>query len=914
MERTEYPKLLASLQPSQAVDVLSERVREVGKLNTDLADWLQERRKLEEIYSTGLRKLSRKQLDGVDLGVFASPWNSLTTSCDELAEAHSALASKIEVDVERPLRNFASSNREMQAMSTVQGNLRAIAKDVDKAQERLDKQRAKGERPDTGRAATTHSDMENAQNQWQSQAPYVFENLQAVDEARLNHLRDVLTQFQTHEVDSVEKSRVTAESCLNILLNVETADEIKAFAIRASEGRPPPSREASAPMRYPNAGPSSSNVDLPGEEVSRQRSESAQQEKPEKEKKGAFKGLKRLGTVMGRKRESKMPSQLPAVSDSPERKQGRPSAFNSFSSRLGRNRDTQILEPPAESPASKRPSSPLRMGSEAMEPPQQSQEMPSPQARDVNERVNGTSTMHENMAPSTFAPIPSAGHQGDLADLDPPKASPPAAAAEPDNEGFSSPSQSLDPITQAQQEAAAAEGSQPQFNVNIRNAPIQEEGNDADTALQSMAQKLQMQAPPPTQRKLGTVRGRREARNSAYVSADQQSQISSTPPVASPSAEAPTSPPPVESSAIPEAPESPQADKSVQSPSLPSPDATPQIKGGSFPIPLTSGTPGADTQPHPTYRPMSPPKMLSSDNTGGDNQSIRSGRSLSSTTSQAARHPDLHETGLNTSIIETVSSRFENGQIASSSVIGEVALAYNAASFSTPFGTDTIRLDNFAGLDKVAPNPAFITQTPGKDGEYNVDLSSLSRTQVAFKYQVRVEDANAMAPLIITPAFRIEPTQTSVIVSYSLNPNLNLAGRETLTLSNVMLGITLEGARASSCQSKPVGTFAREKNLIFWQLGDVTLKPGAAPEKLLARFATDVEAKNGSVEAKWEIGGGDAHGLGSGLTISAQGQDSGAADGADPFADEDANGGGAAAWKNVQGVRKLVSGNYIAKR
>lgn len=68
MERSEYPAMLATLQPGQAVDVLNDRVRQVGRLNTEIADWLQERRRLEESYSNGLRKLARRNIEGADLG------------------------------------------------------------------------------------------------------------------------------------------------------------------------------------------------------------------------------------------------------------------------------------------------------------------------------------------------------------------------------------------------------------------------------------------------------------------------------------------------------------------------------------------------------------------------------------------------------------------------------------------------------------------------------------------------------------------------------------------------------------------------------------------------------------------------------------------------------------------------------
>jgi hypothetical protein len=277
------------------------------------------------------------------------------------------------------------------------------------------------------------------------------------------------------------------------------------------------------------------------------------------------------------------------------------------------------------------------------------------------------------------------------------------------------------------------------------------------------------------------------------------------------------------------------------------------------------------------------------------------------------KHPDLHEPGLTSSIIETVSARFDQGQISTSSLIGEIALAYTSTGSQSPLGTQTIRLDNFSRLEKVAPNPAFISQNLDKEGEYSVNLANITKTQVAFKYQLRHDDATSHAPLLLVPAYKIEPTQASVIVSYSLNPAFALQGRESLTLSNVLIALTLEGAKGSSCLSRPTGTFVRDKNVIYWQLGEITLTAGAAPEKLLARFVTDVEAKGGSIEGRWEISGDNARGLGSPLGVSQAG--AGGDGSADPFADEDAVGGGGAAaeWSAVPAVRKMMNGSYVAK-
>ena len=164
------------------------------------------------------------------LSVFRAPWQSIVGSIDSIAQSHSILAAKIEADVERPLKEFQTKNREMQAIGTIQGNLISIAKEVDLAQKKASK--ASGGKSSANKVANATSDLEAANQQWDSQAPYVFEQLQALDESRVNHLRDVLTQLETHEVDQVERSRATAESCLNELLTIDTKDEVSTFVAR----------------------------------------------------------------------------------------------------------------------------------------------------------------------------------------------------------------------------------------------------------------------------------------------------------------------------------------------------------------------------------------------------------------------------------------------------------------------------------------------------------------------------------------------------------------------------------------------------------------------------------------------------------------------------------------------------------
>ncbi len=419
---------------------------------------------------------------------------------------HSTLASKVEIDVERPLRNFSSSNREMIQMTTAQNNLAALARDVERAQEKVDKQAGKGEKADTSKVATAHSDLDSAQTQWESQAPYIFSSLQTLDEERLTHLRDVLTQFQTHEGDQAEHVGEPAEQCLNVLLNVEIEDEIKTFALKAPQTRPTLGRQKRNSIATPSRSlqPVNTSSSVLSPSVSTQDDDTLSS-LPEEKSKGRLKGLRRLGTVMGRKRESKLPAGLPSTSESPERKP-RPSPFNPLSGRLGRSKEsTPTLGSLGEASPRGRPSGPPRLGSDLFDSPSDSRTaptLPSPAARTLEPppSTNGTSVFAASgvaaagVTAAAAYGIPNGSHQGDLADLEPPK----AAQAQPqiaprelqnDNEGYSVPPQELDPITQAQQEAAM-EANSSQLNVNIRDTPIQEDSHTSEAALASVAGKL----------------------------------------------------------------------------------------------------------------------------------------------------------------------------------------------------------------------------------------------------------------------------------------------------------------------------------------------------------------------------------------------------------------------------------------
>lgn len=197
-----------------------------------------------------------------------------------------------------------------------------------------------------------------------------------------------------------------------------------------------------------------------------------------------------------------------------------------------------------------------------------------------------------------------------------------SAPPQKDAEGFTIPAPANDPISEAQKEAAGEDADQ-FFKLNIQNQPVEVEDPEAkQAALSSVVNSLRL---GPATRRSGTVRGRRDVRNTIYA------------------------PAPI------------------------SPDATGQF--GS--LPGVPGIPGSASFASSTGSRAGPIAALTSEASvaGSDTQSVRSGNSLGSLVH--AKHPELTAPGLQSSIIETVSVHFEGGEVKSASIAGEIAFVSN---------------------------------------------------------------------------------------------------------------------------------------------------------------------------------------------------------------------------------------------
>ncbi|KAM0471299.1 hypothetical protein ACHAPX_009482 [Trichoderma viride] len=880
--RTEYPAMLAVLQPGQAVQTLNDRMKRINKINLEIADWLQERRRVEEQYVLAMRKLAQFRVPNAqsELGVFQVPWSRIIESVERNAQSHQLFADRLGNDVEQPLRAFPQ-RQDTQNMTNIANNLATMARELDDARSQSDKLTKKGGKASTQKVDLASSKLESATQQWESQSPFIFETLQVLDESRINSLRDLLTQLETHESDRAQRSTDIAVETLAQMLEISTEREVQSFVQKVTAGKSslPPSRTAtrrstthmSQNSASGTSAPSTPNPSQPPPEddVSEHNSLPNNEAKPESK-------LRRLGTMFGGRRRQSVHAGFGSLS--PQK-----SATGATFGRLGSSHGRAVS--PMTSSSNLQESNRLsilpEMPDAARRPQSSSDAMHGEPSLNGNGNTNGLGpgeSLLDTPAPEMPSSVVNGNHAVEqqqpeaTAPSEPPSAQPSQQEAtspiiSKDEEGFTIRAPMNDPISEAQREAAADEADQV-FKLNIQNSPIEEEDPEAaQAALSNVANTLRVGSANMNRRSM-TVRGRRDVRNTIYA--------------------------PV----LPHFGDG-QSDNA---------------------IPAMPAVPGSPPRP-PSSRPAAVAALASEASAASDTQSVRSGNSLGS---HHTKHPELTGPGLNASIIETVSAHFEGGELKSTSVAGEVAFANNpTGDIDTAKTHETIRINNFANLERIGPNRIFVhNASPDQPDQYALDVSHLSasKTATAFSYRVfsdgsEAHSLNQHVPLLVNPVWKSQGDKLGLLLQYHLNPECKWTS--PVTLHNVVFVVSYDG-KATGAQTKPSGTHLKDKHLVYWRLGDVTLTDVA--QKIVCRIigADGVEPQPGNVEARWEYAVSGEDVVGSGISISRLETVNKDAVESDPFADEEnpASSNPSLAeqtWVDVPITRKLVSGKYEGK-
>ncbi|KAF0490131.1 cytoskeletal protein syp1 [Gigaspora margarita] len=195
--------------------------------------------------------------------------------------------------------------------------------------------------------------------------------------------------------------------------------------------------------------------------------------------------------------------------------------------------------------------------------------------------------------------------------------------------------------------------------------------------------------------------------------------------------------------------------------------------------------------------------------------------------------------GLNASILETVNIISKGGDVTKLLVTGEISITYNDSTIRDNSMPIRVRINNFDTLEKAVPNTSYLSSVSEVAGVYDLNIGLLSQAGstpvVVMKYQLRIDPQykSAFVPLHVIPKWKCEPNQTSLVVSYEVNPEFRLSG----TLSELSFMVPVNG-EVKTVQSKPTGVWSVEKQRMYWQVSNADLATPCEQKKILARFET----------------------------------------------------------------------------
>lgn len=409
--------------------------------------------------------------------------------------------------------------------------------------------------------------------------------------------------------------------------------------------------------------------------------------------------------------------------------------------------------------------------------------------------------------------------------------------------------------------------SAPKLNMALAPLPIEEDESERQAALQKMQSTL-LAKPPSGPGRKNTIRGRRDVRNTTFNTLPDDMPLAQALKLQGQQEDA------AEQRTMAESPV--QEVLSTPTGSVFPPTGRPSMSGGTFTglNPLTAQFTGR----HNTNTNASSPSSL----IGSMNPFDQNG-------------PAIAGSGLRATMTETVNAISKGGLVQKAMVTGEICVTMRDLPEYIPangVGPVHIRLDEFEQLEKVAPNPKYLSQVPERPGEYylNVELLasatiSQSSRPVLFKYQLHVGEGRAgeFAPIEVHPQWKTAAGETRLLINYKSNEEGRLARslaaasstslfgeNSSGKLSDVSVVAGLGGPDITGVQAKPPGgTWSAEKRKMLWNVTDVDLdsKSAASAGKIVARFVSAPDGPPGQpqgVSLTWKCHGS----LTSGLNLS----------------------------------------------
>ncbi|KAF9956874.1 hypothetical protein BGZ72_002385 [Mortierella alpina] len=813
-----FAEVFLTERPQDGLDAVQARLRKGKTLHEQLANYFKERAHIEDMYAKNITKAFQKHFvtDTQALGTFTAPWEKLSAESSELASLHGQLSLRISNEIERPLRDYARIHPEWQNLPLAETNCNRIAKEFDEKQVKVTKYTRAVEKVSGKKAEAAEQklmdytkQLESTRTAWRLEGPVILQKYQGVDQGRLEHLKQIVTAFEAMQTETV---LLIAEMSGRTSSSVAEFDPLMDMELFASE--------VSVNMHCMAT--------------------------------SAVGSLEARRSDGAHKRGLTGSSQLSNMSFSTDR-----SVPQSKAASVDHTKTIDTLDH-------------ARSGSSVLG-----------SALDVP--TNHVDAEGFTIPPPDHGPWSDAGMSSNYDD---------------------------------ERSETSSFSQAPKMHLEIRQDSVAESNDEARAALERVTSTLK-QTKTVSRRRPGRREVRSmyqsEDSSSAYNSfqssplstgfTDSNRDAASTPPAMhSPGSRLffNHSTTHLQPNAAAFSPANSRASTlglpSVSSPSYSTSSVSQQMIPPTPPLSLVNGGSGTGLAPVSTLgigqslvaepgsltptSPLSPMAPVFTTEVNTPNANSNSNGAV------------VTEGGHNkkqvwvASVIEKVHAHTQAGEISKMMVTGEVILTLEDTETESGPEPETdadeqhskdnkkafLRLDNLQGLERHVPNPAYLTAKDGAEGSYWVNLESLSQAMqqqagqgqgqgvVVLKYQVKTTEEDAkqktMIPLLVHPAWKCEPHQTSLLINYKANINCKLASRpgaihedsdkqESAQLTELSFLMPVSG-EVASVQSRPTGIWNSDSNKMLWDVDSVVMSSSAAePHKLLARFELNTGAGSG---------------------------------------------------------------------
>lgn len=236
--------------------------------------------------------------------------------------------------------------------------------------------------------------------------------------------------------------------------------------------------------------------------------------------------------------------------------------------------------------------------------------------------------------------------------------------------------------------------------------------------------------------------------------------------------------------------------------------------------------------------------------------------------------------GIRAAVLETVNVMFKNGKVTALKVTGEIGLTAKSLDANHQL---RIRIAGSDSLERSSPNHSILTPVGGRSDEFTIDTAALQTASATagsittiFKYQVRTEgtDMRLLVPIEIAPQWKLEPHQTSFIMTYNGNPDCRFSTGESAASADDPFGggdevgptappvlhdvtisvLTPGGLVTGTLQTKPEGSWNNEKRRIQWKMDDLDIT-SSRMAKILARWQVESIGEAQPVSVSWRLPG-----------------------------------------------------------